>query len=163
MNTDDLTAYIAIQRLQSSYADIVTRRSWSELANIMVLDCPIIVDTVTTTYEFAGPQQVGTFISGQIERFDFFEFVLLNTVIETDVDRGVAAGRMYMQEIRHDGEQGLRSDAYGVYHDRFERDDAGAWWFAKRFYRSFGRTNPEPGSDMVTFPPPSMSLADLMA
>lgn len=164
MTNDELLSYVAIERVQRSYADIVTRRAWDELSSIMVPDCPITVDTVAQSYEFVGPEQIGNFISSQIERFDFFEFVILNTVIETDVARGVAAGRMYMQEIRHDRDGGVRTDAYGVYHDRFERDAGGAWKMARRFYRSFARTNLElEGGEMTTFPPPSMDLHELMA
>ena len=97
-------------------------------------DCPIVVDVRHKKFELIGPAQYGEFIARQIERFSLFEFVLLNTVMRIDVPAGVAAARVYMQEIRQNVSDGRRTDAYGVYHDRLVRDSAGRWWFAKRHY-----------------------------
>ncbi len=36
--------YIALRRLQNSYADIVTRRAWPELARIFVPDIEVVID-----------------------------------------------------------------------------------------------------------------------
>ena len=71
-------AYVELQRLESRYADVVTRRAWSELADIVRDDCPIVVDVRHTKFEFTGPAEYGQFIARQIERFSLFEFVLLN-------------------------------------------------------------------------------------
>jgi hypothetical protein len=45
--TDDALACLDITRLQSAYADIVTRRAWAELEPLFVPDAPIHVDTVS--------------------------------------------------------------------------------------------------------------------
>jgi hypothetical protein len=118
--------YLDIRRLQNRYADIVTRRAWAELHEIMRPGCKLELDLGDNQMVFDGPQAIGDFIGEQLEAFEFFEFVILNTVIEVDVEAGVAGGRMYMQELRQNVSDGRRTNAYGVYHDRFERHD-GTW------------------------------------
>ena len=79
--------YVAVRRLQDSYADIVTRRAWAEFHDIFVPDIDVVLDTrkgdLINAY---GPDQVSGFIDAAIARFDFFEFVILNAL-------GVAASR----------------------------------------------------------------------
>ena len=167
MTTQDRMAeaveYVALQRLQSRYADVVTRRAWDELADFVRPDCPIVVDVRHRQFELTGPAQYGDFIARQIERFSLFEFVLLNTVMRIDAERGVAAARVYMQEIRQNVSDGRRTDAYGVYHDRLERDGEGRWWFAKRHYRSLARTaEPRVATDYDVFDVPGIDLEDIL-
>ncbi|MEZ5166708.1 MAG: nuclear transport factor 2 family protein [Acidimicrobiales bacterium] len=154
---DETIAYVALRRLQSRYADIVTRRAWPEFHEIMRPDCVVTVDLIDRAIDFNGPQAIGDFIGGQLEQFDFFEFVILNTVMEIDAAAGTAGARMYMQEARQNVADGQRSDTFGVYHDRFVRDADGRWWFARRHYRSYARTRtgPDDGSprrDLDVFP-----------
>ena len=159
----ETVAYTAIQRLQSRYADVVTRRAFGELTDLVRPGCPIVVDVRHRKFELTGPSQYGGFIARQIERFSLFEFVLLNTVMRIDTERGVAAARVYMQEIRQNVSDGCRTDAYGVYHDRLERDDEGRWWFAKRHYRSFARTaEPRVAADFDVFDLPVTTLEDIL-
>jgi len=133
--------YVAVRRVQNRYADIVTRRAWSELPEIMTPDCEIIVDTLDRSYCFNGPIEIGDFIGPQIEKFSFFEFVVLNTVIKIDHDQLTAGARMYMQELRQGADDGRRTNAFGVYHDRLVKSpDDSTWRFARRRYRSFART-----------------------
>ena len=156
-------AYLELQRVQSRYADVVTRRAWEELADLVRPDCPIVVDVRHTKFEFTGPTEYGQFIARQIERFSFFQFVLLNTVLRIDTDRGVAAARVYMQEVRQNVSDGRRTDAYGVYHDRLERGNDGRWWFARRHYRSFARTaEPRIDADFDVFDLPIIPLEDIL-
>jgi len=142
--TDDV---VALWRLQSAYADVVTRRAWPELHDLFQPDAVVHVDTVTApAFTRTGPQEVGDFIAGAIERFDHFEFVILNSVVEI-TGEDTATGRIFMCEIRH--EPALPEDkawhaAYGRYEDDYVRRD-GRWWFAGRRYRSMARTGPEPG------------------
>ncbi|HEY1738914.1 MAG TPA: nuclear transport factor 2 family protein, partial [Acidimicrobiia bacterium] len=103
--TDDTRDYVAITRLQAAYADVVNRRAWPELADLFETTAVIRVDTVTAdAREFAGPVALGEFIGGAIERFDFFEFVILNTVVAVGeaADPSVATARVFMCEIRRD-------------------------------------------------------------
>lgn len=161
---DEARAYIELQRVQSRYADVVTRRAWDELAGLVRADCPIVVDVRHTQFELVGPAEYGQFIARQVERFSFFQFVLLNTVLCIDTERGVAAARVYMQEIRQNVSDGRRTDAYGVYHDRLERDDDGRWWYARRHYRSFARTaEPRDQADLDVFALPTIALTDILA
>jgi SnoaL-like domain len=136
--TDDV---VALWRLQSRYADIITRRAWPELDEVFLPDTTVHVDTVTAPPRtFVGPGELGTFVAEAIERYDSFNFVILNTVVEVDApDR--AHGRMFMCEIRHDRESDTWPAAFGVYEDRFVRVDD-RWWFAERHYRSMARTGP---------------------
>jgi hypothetical protein len=135
---DDALAYLAITRLQSAYADVVTRRSWEELQPLFLPDAPVHVDTVTApVIELAGPAALGAFIGGAIERFEFFEFVILNTVVRVGGD-GSARGRVYMVELRQERETGEWSNAFGVYHDDYAFHDR-EWRFAERHYQSLAR------------------------
>ncbi|MEQ8841035.1 MAG: nuclear transport factor 2 family protein [Acidimicrobiales bacterium] len=158
----EMIAYTAIRRLQNRYADIVTRRDWPELHEIMRPDCVVTVDVIDRAIDFDGPQAIGDFIGDQLRQFDFFEFVILNTVMEIDAAAGEAGARMYMQEARQFIAGGTRADVYGVYHDRFDRDDDGRWWFARRRYQSYARTNVgDETDDLTVFPLPEIGLRDI--
>lgn len=136
---DDALAYLAITRLQNAYADVITRRAWPELEALFVPDAPVHVDMVTgEPIEVVGPRQLGEFIGRAVERFDFFELVILSAVVDVRSDTE-AVGRFYMQELRQDAASGGWSDAYGVYHDRYAVHD-GRWRFAERSYQSLART-----------------------
>jgi len=158
-NVQETIAYLALQRLQNRYADIVTRRSWPELQDLMRADCVVTVDVIDREVEFDGPQAIGDFIAKQLEQFDFFEFLILNTVMKIDADQGTATARMYIQEARQSVADGRRADVFGVYHDRFVRDEDGRWWFAERHYRSYARTNSAGSSrDLTVFELPQRDL-----
>ncbi|NNE73955.1 MAG: SnoaL-like domain-containing protein [Acidimicrobiales bacterium] len=162
MTESQTDAYVTLRRLQNRYADIVTRRAWAELHDIMRPDISVVVNTLANRYEFTGPAEIGDFIGTQLEQFSFFEFGVLNTVMEIDLDVGVAGARMYMQELRQNVSDGRRTNAFGVYHDRFERDAEGRWWFATRQYQSYSRTA-EAGADVdnEVFELPVIGLRDL--
>lgn len=134
--------YVAITRLQAAYADVVNRRAWAELRELFVADAHVTVDTVTNpAFELHGPDAVGSFIGTAIERFSFFEFVILNTrvAVGVDGDPDRATARVFMCELRQDAENGHASQAFGVYHDQYERRDE-QWWFVRRNYQSLTRT-----------------------
>lgn len=149
----------AVRRLHHAYADIVTRRAWGELHDLMRPTCTLDLDLGNRTMRFDGPDAIGEFIGNELERFSFFEFVILNSVVKVDVAGGTAGARLYMQELRQDVDGGRRTNAYGVYHDHFERDVDGRWWIARRRYGSFSRTA-APGSevDQDVFPLPVFPL-----
>lgn len=143
---DDITRetidYIAVCRLQSAYADAVTRRAWSELDELFVPSATIMVDTVTSEpIEIVGPTALGEFISGAVERFEFFELVILNTRVDLrhNGDDNAARARQFTCELRQDHSNGRWTNAFGVYHDEYARADQG-WLFARRRYQSLART-----------------------
>jgi hypothetical protein len=139
---DETADVVALWRLQSRYADIVTRRAWPELREIFLPEITVHLDTVTAPpQDFVGPDAVGAFISAAIERFDHFAFVILNAVLDV-AGADEARGRMFIHEIRHDTASDTWQDAYGVYQDAYLRR-AGRWWFAERSYRSLARTGRE--------------------
>jgi hypothetical protein len=143
--------YVAITRLQAAYADVVNRRAWPELADLFLPDAPVRVDTVTNpAIDLTGPDELGVFIGRAIERFEFFEFVILNTRVELSYegDDDAAFGRVFMCELRQDKDNGRASQAFGVYHDRYRRT-GGTWWFARRDYQSLSRTG---RNDVFDFP-----------
>ena len=144
--------YIAVRRLQDAYADIVTRRAWSELDEIFLPDVRLTLDRRTIEpLVLDGPAAIGDFIDRAISGLDFFEFVVLNTRVHLrhlgDDDRAVA--RLYMSELRHDAASGRWNTVYGVYHDVHRRVE-GRWWFAERRYHSLARTARD--FDVFTFP-----------
>lgn len=129
--------YIAITRVQSAYADVVSRRAWPEMRDVFRPDATVVLDTrVGDLLTLQGPDGVGEFIAKAIEQFEFFEFVILNTHVV--IDGATATGRVWMQELRQDF-SGRWTDAYGVYSDRYERH-GGRWWIAGRKYHSLART-----------------------
>jgi hypothetical protein len=134
----ELESYISITRLQAAYADVVTRRGWDELEPLFLDGAPIHVDTVSNpVIELAGATELGRFVAGAIEKFEFFEFVILNTVIDV-TDESSARGRLYMVELRQDASTGEWSNAFGVYHDTYSLA-GGRWRFAERHYQSLAR------------------------
>lgn len=138
--TDDV---VALWRLQAAYADVVTRRAWSELHDLFLPATAVVVDTVTAPARtFVGPDEFGAFVAAAIERYDHFAFVILNTVVDVDPP-GDARGRIFMCEIRHEAATDAWHNAYGVYEDTYRRVD-GRWWIADRRYRSMARTGPVP-------------------
>jgi SnoaL-like domain len=136
--------YVAIRRLQDAYADVVTRRAWDELGRLFLPDVTIEVDTLSApAVHVTGPAEFAAFVGPATDRFDHFQFVILNAVVEVDGDD--AAGRIFMSEIRHHADDtDAWSTAYGIYQDRYRRLD-GQWWFADRRYRSLARTGPQSG------------------
>jgi hypothetical protein len=135
---DDTGAYVALTRLQATYADVVTRRAWAELEPLFVPDAPIRIDTVTRpVVDVVGADGLGAFVAPAVERFEFFEFVILNTVVDVH-DDGAASGRLYMVEVRQERATGEWSNAFGLYEDDYLVHD-GRWRFARRRYRSMAR------------------------
>jgi hypothetical protein len=139
---NEMADFIAIQRLQASYADMVTRRQWSELEQVFLPDATVSIDMVQgTPFVLRTPSGIGEFIGTSIERFEFFEFVILNSVIEFGpAGSGEATARMYMAELRQSREGGRRSTAFGLYRDKYVKrgDD---WLIGERNYRSAARTS----------------------
>jgi SnoaL-like domain len=134
--------YTAICRLQAAYADSVTRRAWPELNELFTPTAQVTVDTVTSaSIELVGPTAVGDFISGAVERFEFFELVILNATVDlrSPAGPGTARARMFTCELRQDRSNGRWTNAFGVYHDEYTRIDH-RWWFARRRYQSLART-----------------------
>ena len=143
--TRDNIDYVNLTRLQAAYADVVTRRAWSELVPLFEPETPIIVDVAGgETHRFTGPVEIGDFIGSSIEQFDFFQFLILNTVVEQRIggDPDRADGRLYMSELRQFGSNGAWSVVYGIYHDCYRRTD-GRWRFMQRKYQTLARTAPQ--------------------
>ena len=140
---------LAIRRLQAGYGDAVSRQAWEELGPMFAPGAPIELDLRDgTTRRFEGGDAVAAFIAGSIERFEFFEFALLNAVVDV-VGEAEATGRLYMWELRQEAASHRWTNAYGLYRDRYARID-GRWVFAERRYSSLARTDPD-GDGMVVF------------
>jgi hypothetical protein len=142
---DDTRDVVALLRLQSAYADVVTRRAWDELPTLFTPDIDIEIDTVTgAVRRCSGASEFTDFVSTAVARFDHFQFVILNSVVDIDESGDAASGRIFMCEIRHVAEADEWSTAYGLYQDRYQRIDAG-WWITARRYRSLARTGTNAG------------------
>ncbi len=146
--TQETVDYIAITRLQNEYADVVTRQSWDELVPLFQPHCRIHLDLIQSGMDFTGPGEIGQFIAGSLEQFEFFQFVILNTVIRVK-DATRATGRMYMSELRQYAHGGNWSVIHGIYHDNYEKNTDGVWQFAARDYQSLARSG---RSDIFPFP-----------
>ena len=139
--TQETIDYVAVNRLHHAYADIATRRAWAELDEIFVADIPIVVNLRDRDpLLFDSCEAFRAFVSEAVDRFEFFEFVILNTrvYLNHQGDPDAAVARMYMSELRQDHAEQRWSAIYGVYHDRFRRID-GRWWFVGRDYSSLAR------------------------
>jgi hypothetical protein len=135
---------VALWRLQSAYADVVNRRAWPELRDLFRPDAAVQIDTVAAPVRsLVGPDAVGEFIAGAIEKYDHFSFVILNAVVDV-IGPDEARARTFMCEIRHEAAHDEWSTAYGLYQDSYIRID-GRWWFSARSYRSLARTGPQAG------------------
>jgi hypothetical protein len=136
--TDDV---VALWRLQSRYADVISRRAWGELGEVFLSDTIVHIDTVSNPpRSLVGPVAFGEFVAGAIEHYDHFQFVILNTVVDLSPP-DEASGRIFMCEIRHDPSPDVWHTAYGLYQDRYRRIDD-RWWIVSRHYRSLARTGP---------------------
>ena len=63
--------------------------------------------------ELVGAAAVGAFIAKAIERFEHFEFAMLNAVADLDEGGDTATGRVYIWEIRADRGTGRWTNAFG--------------------------------------------------
>jgi hypothetical protein len=143
--------YAAICRLQAAYADAVTRRAWSDLDALFLPDAPITVDTVTSPpFEHVGAAGIGGFIAGAVERFEFFELVILNVHVLSGSEADTARSRSFTCELRQESANGHWTNAFGVYHDDLRRVD-GRWRYARRRYQSIARTG---RGEVFPFPQP---------
>ena len=140
---------VAIRGLIAAYADVVNRRAWPELVDLFEPDAPLLLDLRDRApVQHVGPEAVGTFIAGAIERFPFFEFVALNVRVLRADDPDRARVRTYMCELRQD-HAGTPSRAFGLYQDDVVRTPRG-WCFARRRYQSIARG--EQGLDLMPAP-----------
>ena len=131
---------VAVQRLQAAYGDAVTRRAWADVAALFEPDAAVHIDTRTREpFTLDGPAAVVAFIERSLESFRFFEFAILNAVVDLETEV-TASGRVYICELRHD-QAGEWTQAYGLYRDRYVRR-AGEWRIAGRHYTSLARTGP---------------------
>src|SRR5438552_3247850 len=141
----EVADYVAIRRLQAAYADVVSRRAWIELEPLFEPGCEIVVDRRNLEpLVLRGAAQLGEFVGAAIERYEFFEFTILNSVVDLAVGAGGdrARARLWMCELRLDRDSGHWSNAYGVYHDAHHRGAAGRWRFARRRYHPPPRPAP---------------------
>ena len=131
--TEPTEDYIAIRRLQDAYADVVSRRAFGELSNLFLPDAPVMIELPGGTREVRGPEDFGRYVEKRIAGLEFFQFVILNSVVDllVDGDPDRARARTHMCELRQGGDDGRFTVLYGLYRDDYARVD-GRWWFAHR-------------------------------
>lgn len=131
----------AIARLQRAYADGVTRRDWDQVRDLFLPDATVEIELITRPGRtLAGPDEIVGFVAAALDRFDFFQFVVLNHLIDLwpGDDRSVATARIFMCELRVPLGTTGRDDAHGRYEDTYRKVD-GTWRIAARRYRSMAR------------------------
>ena len=140
LDDDGTRSVLAIQRLQAAYGDAVTRRAWAEVAALFEPDAVVHIDTRTRPpFDVDGPEALVTFIERSLEAFAFFDFAIMNSVVDLG-EAGTATGRVYICELRSDHDA-ARTEAYGLYEDRYRRRE-GKWRIAGRRYSSLARFGP---------------------
>jgi hypothetical protein len=129
---------LAMLDLQRRYGDVVSRRAWDELADLLAPDCRLDLALRDGDRTLAGADEVVAFVANAVSAFDVFVFSVLNAVVGPG-----PTGRMWIHELRWEAD-GQRTDAYGLYEDEFVRGDDDRWRFAARRYTSIsgGRFRP---------------------
>ena len=135
---DDTLAYIAITRLQQAYGDVSTRRAWAEMTALTTADAVFSYDFGTgDIIELRGASALCEFGARVLQRFSFYQYVPVNTVVDVGAD-GTAHGRFYVLEVGQERETGDWLDVFGLYHDDYVFE-AGTWRFARRQYQVLAR------------------------
>jgi hypothetical protein len=131
---EEISSRLAIQDLLAAYTDSMNRRRWSELAALFLEEARIELTTLQSRpLELVGPTALARFIGEVTERFDFFQFVVLNSRLELRRGEDAARGRLFICEHRFEKAAGRWTQVFGVYHDRYRRID-GRWWFEHRSF-----------------------------
>jgi hypothetical protein len=136
--TAELLEHHAVCRLQAGYGDAVSRRAWREVAAMFAPEAVVSLDLRGSVRELVGGDQVAGFIAGSVERFEMFEFAVLNAVVDVGPSLDLATGRMYIWEIRQEP-GGPWTNAFGCYDDEYELVD-GHWRFSSRRYATVARS-----------------------
>jgi SnoaL-like domain len=135
---DDALAYLAIMRLQGAYADIASRRAWSEFAPLATPDARFTFNTHSgNVFEVVGAEAFGEFGAKMTGGFSFYEYIPLNAVVTIGA-AGTATGRAYSLEVAEDRDTGEWINFYGFYYDDYKQFDGG-WRFAHRRYQTLAR------------------------
>lgn len=146
---DDVADYLAITQLHRAYADVSTRRAWSELRQLVTSDVRFRFDLRTgTVFEFEGPDAFVEFAESMVDGFSFYEYVPLNFVFDP-VSADAGRGRSYSFEIGQDRTSGDVTFFYGWYRDEYARVGE-SWRFSRRHYASLARRTGE--QPLVSFP-----------
>jgi hypothetical protein len=145
---EDALAYLAIMRLHRAYADIATRQAWPEITSLAIPDARFSFDMRSGgVIEVVGAKAFGEFGAKSIDRFSFYEYIPLNTVM-TIQGNGTARGRSYSLEVGEQRDTREWINYYGLYHDDYVRFD-GTWRFARRQYQTLARRT---GDRLASFP-----------
>jgi hypothetical protein len=144
---DDDLVYLAINRLLGAYADIATRKAWTEFAPLAAPDASFTFDTKNGIFEVVGAEAFGEFGAQSLAGFTFYEYIPLNVVVKVD-SPDTARGRVYSFEVGEEAETGSWLTYYGLYHDDYVFLD-GAWRFARRHYQALARRT---NDDLDAFP-----------
>ena len=155
---DDTAALVAMQRLQAAYGDAVTRRAWDEVVALFEPDASVHIDTrARDPFTLEGAGAIAGFVEHSLDQFTFFEFSILNSVVEL-APGGEGTGRVHLCEVRrhHDGSW---TQAYGLYQDRYRRRD-GSWRIAARRYASLARHVLTGIEQVESFPLPAGDVGD---
>jgi hypothetical protein len=150
--TDDVLSYIAIAQLQRRYADISTRRAWSELLSIATPDARFSFDTRHGAYEIDGAAAFAEAGAQLADRFTFSNFIPVNFVVTFGPD-GAAHGRSYCLEVAQERETGEWIEHYGVYEDDYALFE-GTWRFSRRHYRTLARRAAAGPAEIFPLEPP---------
>lgn len=134
----DAVARVEVDALQRAYADAVNRRAWDDLEALFRPDATVELDLGERGHRtLEGPATVSGFIRGALERFRFFQLVVLTSKVDLRPEGRpeTASARLTITELRVPVDGDERDDSFGVYHDRYVRTPDG-WRIEHRHYRS---------------------------
>ena len=131
-----MSVHLGITQLHAAYADIASRREWSEMATIVRPDARFTFELPAGAggpVELVGPDALAEFGHAATAAFDFYSYQPLNAVVVED-GGDVATGRFYALEVATLSSTGQWLEFYGGYDDEYVLLD-GRWWFARRQFR----------------------------
>lgn len=131
---DEALLHLTAVRLQHAYADLATRKAWSELAALTTPDARFSFDLRSgPPIEMVGPEAVGVFGARAVAPFSHYQYIPLNTVVRLAAE-GTATGRAYAVELAEVRSSGDWLEVYGLYHDEYALLDDG-WRFSQRRFQ----------------------------
>ena len=142
----DIADQLALRDLLAEFTDAVNRMAPGDVGTLFTRDGEWIVSGWGS---YRGPDDIVTFLSGLLERWEVFLHVVHTGRVWLDGSR--ATGRWYISEFGQ-LKDGTEVKFAGVYHDDYVRSDGG-WRFARRRYDSMFRRR---GSELEVSPFPSI-------
>ena len=122
----------------------MSRRAFGELRELFRPAAPVLIELPGGTREVIGPDDFGRFVEKRIGDLAFFQFVILNSVVEhASTATPPAPARIHMCELRQDARRRSSSPCSTACTATSTRGSDGRWWFAHRRFSPLAVTQRE--------------------